>query len=279
MGDKTKLQVPEKKDFYISKTTRDKLSALVLMAEKRPQNCLLTGMQGCGKSELPAQVAASLGRGFAKFEIGLLSEAGQILGEYQLKDGDTEYQTFLFLDAIRTPHAIILLDEFNREESPKAKNALFPILDDFRQLHLDATGETIKVAEGVIFFATVNEGAEFTGTDLLDTALRDRFTYIEMGLLPPDKEKELIRSRTGLEESQTVELQGILKGVRNESVKVSTRKALQIGDFVSVGLGVKEAFEFCLGADKDILEKVLLNLHFGREDELETVGAEEWVVL
>ena len=274
-----KLQVPEKKDFYISSSTRDKLSALVVMSERRPQNCLLTGMQGCGKSELPAQVAASLGRGFAKFEIGLLSESGQILGEYQLKEGNTEYQTFLFLDAIQTPEAIILLDEFNREESPKAKNALFPILDDFRQLYLDATGETIKVAEGVIFFATVNEGAEFTGTDLLDTALRDRFTYIEMGLLPPDKEKELIEKRTGLKPDQTAELQGILTGVRNNSVKVSTRKAIAIGEYVSVGLGVKESFEFCLGADKDVLEKVLINIHFSHDEELQQVEVEEWVTL
>jgi nitric oxide reductase NorQ protein len=273
------LIVPEKKDFYISSTTRDKLSALVMMSQVRPQNCLLTGAPGCGKSELPAQVAASLQRRFAKFEIGLLSEAGQLLGEYQLKEGNTEYQTFLFLEAIQTPEAIVLLDEFNREESPKAKNALFPILDDYRRLYLDATGKTIEVAEGVIFFATVNEGAEFTGTDLLDTALRDRFTYIEMGLLPPDKEQELIEKRTGLKKEQSNELQGILNGVRNNNVKVSTRKAIQIGEYVNVGLGVKEAFEFCLGADKDMLEKVLLNIHLSRDDEMESSGVEEWVTL
>lgn len=272
------LTVPEKRDFYVSEATKQKLIVMAKLAEKSPQNCLIRGMQGCGKSELPAQFANRLGRPFFGVEIGLYSEAAQWMGQYQLVDGKTVYQTFGLLNAIQVEKCVIRLDEFNREETPKAKNALFSILDDRRAIWVDELQQWITVAQGVIFFATINEGAEFTGTEMLDIALGDRFFTVEVGNLPRETEQELLVKRTGMTVQQANELGNILQSVRNSEIKVSTRKAIQVGELVCAGLGVKDSFEFALGMDKDQLEKILLSIHFGREDELDK-SEEKWTVL
>ncbi|MEZ4602919.1 MAG: AAA family ATPase [Desulfobacterales bacterium] len=72
------------------------------------------------------QFAACNNRPLATFQIGLLSEPGQLFGEHALKNGETYYRKFLFPDAIRTPGCVIHLEEINRPEHPKALNMLFP---------------------------------------------------------------------------------------------------------------------------------------------------------
>lgn len=54
---------------------------------KHPVNILVAGRQGCGKSSLVRQFAAFYNRPLAVFQMGLLSEPGQLFGEYALKEG------------------------------------------------------------------------------------------------------------------------------------------------------------------------------------------------
>ena len=63
-----------------------------------------------------------------------------------------------------------------------------------RYLRLDeSTGsDTIKVAEGVTFVATANIGNEYTSTRVMDKALMDRFTIVEMDVLSEADETELL---------------------------------------------------------------------------------------
>ena len=63
-----------------------------------------------------------------------------------------------------------------------------------RYLRLDeANGsDTIKVAEGVTFVATANIGNEYTSTRVMDKALMDRFTIVEMDVLTESDEASLL---------------------------------------------------------------------------------------
>ncbi|KKK43037.1 hypothetical protein LCGC14_3169070, partial [marine sediment metagenome] len=82
----------------------------------------------------------------------------------------------LFVKAIQTPGAIILLDELSRAHDD-ASNILMTVLDENqRYLRIDEMPETptIAVAEGVVFLATANVGNEYTGTRVMDRALLDR---------------------------------------------------------------------------------------------------------
>ena len=93
-----------------------------------------------------------------------------------------------------TPNAVILLDELSRAH-PDAWNILMTVLDyGQRYLRLDeSTGsDTIKVAEGVTFVATANIGNEYTSTRVMDKALMDRFTIVEMDVLNEEDENSLL---------------------------------------------------------------------------------------
>jgi len=101
------------------------------------------------------------------------------------KDSGTYFSESLFVNAIQQENALILLDELSRAH-PEAWNILMTVLDyGQRYLRLDeASGsETVKVAEGVTFVATANIGNEYTSTRVMDKALMDRFTIVEMDVL------------------------------------------------------------------------------------------------
>ena len=271
------MVIPEIKPFFVSKTTKDCLAATVKMSQMRPQNILVKGMQGCGKSELAEQFAARFQRPFAGFQVGLLAESGQLFGQQTLRNNNVSYEKFLFTDAIQVKNAVILLDEINRAENPKALNALFSVLDDRRTIWIDEIHNLIPVAPGVIFFATINEGADFTGTDTLDAAISDRFFVVEMGILPEEQEKELLIQRTGIGMDEATNLVSVFNGIRRSEVSVSTRKALTVAELIQTGLDLREAFIFTLGINRDELEKILISIHLTTEEEMGTT--EEWTLL
>ena len=89
------------------------------------------------------------------------------------KSKGTYFSESLFVKAIQTPNAVILLDELSRAH-PDAWNILMTVLDQGqRYLRLDEQDgqATINVAEGVTFVATANIGNEYTSTRVMDKAL------------------------------------------------------------------------------------------------------------
>ncbi len=258
------LSIPEPEEhFYLPRPVTENLERIKQLAEHHPVNVLVTGRQGCGKSTLVRQFAARSQRPLATFQIGILSEPGQLFGQYRLINGKTEYQEFLFPQAIRTPGCVIHLEEINRPEHPKALNMLFSILSDDRSVWTDELGR-IDVAENVVFFATLNEGEEFAGTEMLDAALADRFYVTMLDYLPPAVETEVLQKKSKIAEAEALTLVNIANKLRTnaqEPVIVSTRHTLMMAEMVAVGASVKEAITYSLQLDRDLLESALLSLH------------------
>ena len=249
--------------FFLPQAVIENLDRVKLLAERHPVNVLVTGRQGCGKSTLVRQFAALHRRPLATFQIGILSEPGQLFGEYRLRDGRTEYQAFLFPRAVRTPGCVIHLEEINRPEHPKALNMLFSILSDDRSVWTDELG-MVDVAPGVVFFATLNEGEEFAGTEMLDAALADRFYVTALDYLPPAVETEVLREKGGIGEADALTLVNIANKLRanaQEPIVVSTRHTLMMAEMIAVGATVREAITYSLQMDRDLLESALLSLH------------------
>jgi len=257
------LLIPDADPYYYTDSeTLNILKIIHSISKKHPVNVLVAGRQGCGKSSLVNQYAAVFRKPMATFQVGILSEPGQLFGEYTLKNGETRYKQFLFPQAIQTPNCVIHLEEINRPEHPKALNMLFSILSDDRQVWMDELG-TLKVADGVTFFATLNEGDEYIGTELLDPALRDRFYVLLMDYLPRDVEKEVLIKKTGVTKREADEIIDAISALRGNSdlaIEISTRTTLMIGEVVAAGGSLRDGIVTSLQTGKDALESILLSL-------------------
>jgi len=260
-ADAKQLRIPPlDPNYFILDEDRVNLERFHKMSQRHPVNILTTGTQGCGKSTLVRQFAHIYQRPMATFQVGLLLESGQLFGQQRLKGGETYYQEFLFPKAIQTPGCVVHLEEINRSETPHALNELFSVLSEDRSIWIDELG-FVEVAPQVIFFATMNEGDEFTGTEALDAALKDRFYRIHLEYLPHDVEKEVLVRKTGLDPSQTDEVLRIVNGIRNNEqlgIGVSIRHSLMIAELVALGASLREALVYSLQISKDTLESLLL---------------------
>jgi len=162
----------------------------------RGKNIMMTGPSGCGKTMAAKSLVNCLDRPDYYFNLGATQDPrATLIGNVHFNEGEgTYFSESLFVKAIQTPNAVILLDELSRAH-PDAWNILMTVLDyGQRYLRLDEQDgqATIKVAEGVTFVATANIGNEYTSTRVMDKALMDRFTIVEMDVLSESEEYELL---------------------------------------------------------------------------------------
>ena len=175
----------------------------------RGKNIMMTGQAGCGKTLAAKSLINALDRPEFYFNLGATQDPrSTLIGNVHFdKKKGTFFSESLFVKAIQTENAVILLDELTRAH-PDAWNILMTVLDyGQRYLRLDeADGQaTIKVANGVTFIATANIGNEYTATRQLDKALLDRFTVIEMDLLTQEEEYGLLKYMFPTVEEKTLE--------------------------------------------------------------------------
>jgi MoxR-like ATPase len=163
----------------------------------RAKNIMMTGPAGCGKTMAAKALVSSLDRPDFYFNLGATQDPrATLIGNTMFdKNKGTYFSESSFVQAIKTPNAVILLDELSRAH-PDAWNILMTVLDQGqRYLRLDeAEGSPIvKVAGGVTFIATANIGNEYTSTRVIDRAILDRFVTIEMDVLTDDQEFGLLK--------------------------------------------------------------------------------------
>jgi len=225
----------------------------------RGKNIMMTGPAGCGKTMAAKALVNALDRPDYYFNLGATQDprASLIGNTHFNKETGTYFSEALFVKAIQTPNAVILLDELSRAH-PDAWNILMTVLDQGqRYLRLDeASGQdTINVADGVTFIATANIGNEYTSTRVMDKALMDRFTIIEMDLLSKDEEASLLKYMFPLVENKALEnIASITELTRKEcnneesrlSAPVSTRTSVEIASLIYDGFMLQEAADITI---------------------------------
>ena len=225
----------------------------------RGKNIMMTGPAGCGKTMAAKSVVNSLDRPDYYFNLGATQDPrGTLIGNTHFNsDQGTYFSESLFVKAIQTPNAVILLDELSRAH-PDAWNILMTVLDyGQRYLRLDEQKEqaTIKVAEGVTFVATANIGNEYTSTRVMDKALMDRFTIVEMDVLTEEEENSLLNYMFPHVDSVVLgNVAKIASLTRSESKSdtaritsgISTRTTVELCGLLYDGFNLEEASEVCI---------------------------------
>ena len=228
----------------------------LMRSAMRGKNIMMTGAAGCGKTMAAKSIVHALDRPDFYFNLGATQDPrATLIGNTHFnKEDGTYFSEALFVKAIQTPNAVILLDELSRAH-PDAANILMTVLDEGqRYLRLDeADGSpTIKVAEGVCFIATANIGNEYTATRVMDRALMDRFIVIEMDLLDKDQEFNLLKMmfpnvQTDLLDSIASIVHDTRKELKQEnpriSTHISTRASVEMASLCYDGFDLLEAAE------------------------------------
>jgi len=231
----------------------------LLRSAVRGKNILMTGPTGCGKTLAAQSLVRSLKRPDFYFNLGATQDPrATLIGNTHFnKDAGTFFSESAFVKAIKTPNAIILLDEISRAH-PEAWNILMTVLDQGqRYLRLDeAEGSPIvNVASGVTFIATANIGNEYTSTRIMDRAIMDRFVTIEMDLLDKQSEFELLKfkfpetddySLNALAEIADTTRQLIKSDASKISTIVSTRVNVEAAGLIYDGFSLMEAAEIAI---------------------------------
>lgn len=253
--DWSKVKRPNPNSFYV----RSEVWEQLLYTMAHGGNVLITGPSGSGKTELAYIAAKAMSMSLAAFNFGAMQEPRTtLIGATQF---DPQKGTFTnksrFASAVSADDGCILMDELSRDRGGSAHNIILTLLDRQGYMSLDEHEDSpiIHKGEKVCFVATANLGMEYTGTEQLDKALRDRMdVVIDMDF--PTKEFEvkiLINRCPGLRARHASRLVDVATRQRSMAVndgefveQISTRMLLAAGQRIGNGMEFDNAVQFSI---------------------------------
>lgn len=246
------IKRPDPDQFWVESGVWEQgLRALV-----KGKNVCVTGPSGCGKTEVVHLMAKALGLDTESINCGATTEPRDVfVGTVEFDpDKGTHLCRSRFAKFVGKERGVTLLDEITRG-SRDANNILIPLLDRQAYIALDEDkgGEVIRRGKHMAFAATANIGMEYTGTEALDIALKQRFSItVDLYFPPISNEVAVLVGRTGVEYGlakklcEVAEQQREAKKAGDFLEEISTRMLLESAELLVDGFDFTESCKYTI---------------------------------
>jgi len=262
--------VPDAANFL--KGSVNSLNLKAVMANlnlEPPVPVLFEGPTGSGKTATVRWLAAQTNNSYRRIQLNGSTNIDNFVGKWLINEKGTYWVDGILTDAMKKGHWL-LLDELNAA-LPEILFVLHSILDDDRCLILDDKGkEVVAPHPNFRLFAAMNPSQDYAGTKELNRALLDRFTLIQAGYLPADKEGKIVSKHSGISKTlgvtgtrgqsvikRMVELANIIRKKNKEAELISicsTRQLIQWAKLCKY-LDIKHAAELTIINKCDVEEQ------------------------
>jgi len=202
----------------------------IAVASKAHTN--LVGPPGCGKSTVRDLILSQINPNFNKIQCHKGLDVEELFGG-PVPDGNGNFPSKLGTVSLCARDGIPLGMEEIDCLHPDRVFPLFPLLGPDKWIDVQLGADTVRVVKHPDFFviATSNTngtgdyGGQFAGTEIMNAALADRFSYtINMDYLEPDQELKVLVLKTGITESIGIAMIQVAKDSRD---KAAARAAVQ----------------------------------------------------
>jgi len=234
----------------------------------------ITGLSGNGKTMMIEQVCAALKRELIRVNITKRTDESDLIGSYELVDGNTIRREGPVITAMRRG-AVLLLDECDLGTEDIL--CLQPILEG-KPYFDKKTGEVVHPAAGFNVIATANtkgkgsDDGRFIGTNLLNEAFFERFAVtVEQDYPPAATERKILEknfAELGLTDAVFIErlitwAEVIRKSYSDGAVDeiISTRRLVHISKAFSIFNNRLKAIEMCLNRFDTDTKTAFLDLY------------------
>jgi MoxR-like ATPase len=233
----------------------ENMGALALGAEAG-LNIWQVGPAGSGKTTQPEQFAAHTGRPFVKITFSRQTEIADLVGGYEVKDGATQWKDGALIAAMKRPGTVILFDEPTL--APAGVQAIIQaVTDEHRTFTIQATGEVVRAAPGIVFVVADNtngsgdDTGQYAGTNQANAALVNRFkAMVRVDYLSKAQETKALKNHTGAPHAACEHVVDFFHKARKlpelETVVLSLRQMTGLVKLVAAGFPSKVALRMAL---------------------------------
>lgn len=280
----TESFIPEKNPLYVAFGFHNDLKKIIKSKDFCP--IYITGLSGNGKTLSAEQVCAQLGRECIRVNINKRTDEADLIGTYELIDGNTIRREGPVITAMRRG-AVLLLDEV--DYSTEEILCLNGILEG-KPYFDKKTGEVIHPAPGFTVVATANtkgkgcDDGRFIGANVLNEAFLERFAFTWEHDYPDTKvETEIVEKALksyGIEDSvfatKLVTWASVIRKSFNDGAVdevISTRRLVHIVKAFNIFRNRKKAIEMCLNRFDTETKTSFLDLYTKIDAEADTQPA------
>jgi nitric oxide reductase NorQ protein len=211
---------------------------------------LLKGPTGCGKTRLVQVMAEELGRPLVTVACHEDLTAGDLVGRFLLRGGETVWEDGPLTRAVRQG-GICYLDEIV-EARADTTVVIHPLADHRRELNIDRLGERLMAPPEFMLVLSYNPGYQSVLKDLKPST-RQRMVAIELAYPKPDVEERIIVQEARVDTllaRQLVRLGQAIRALKDEGLAegASTRTLIATARLIQSGIAPHVAADAAIAA-------------------------------